>query len=160
MALLRSREAFPCCVLCVVCCVLHVWPAAEEAVLDDLDDEAGRLLLAHRRVEALPGGQVKHDTKHETTFNSPPERRNTRPRPSRLTVIYTGSFFKKSGGTHNSLEQLDGLSSEAGEAGVQHQRNQGNHRVHVGTVRREKEHPIRRLPGCLEASQTGCDSRE
>ena len=44
--------------------VSDFWPAAEEAVLDDLDDEAGRLLLAHRRIEALPGGQVNHYTKH------------------------------------------------------------------------------------------------
>lgn len=31
-----------------------------------------------------------------------------------------------------SLEQLDGLSSEAGQASVQHERYQGDHRVHVG----------------------------
>lgn len=32
----------------------------------------------------------------------------------------------------DSLEQLNGLSSEAGEASVQHECYQGDHRIHVG----------------------------
>lgn len=36
--------------------------------------------------------------------------------------------------THpHSLEQLDSLSSEAGQASVQHERNQGDHSIHVGS---------------------------
>lgn len=36
--------------------------------------------------------------------------------------------------THaDSLEQFDGLSSEAGEARVQHEVHQGDHGVHVGS---------------------------
>lgn len=32
-----------------------------------------------------------------------------------------------------SLKQLNGLASEAGEASVQHERYQGDHRIHVGS---------------------------
>lgn len=44
---------------------------------------------------------------------------------------FVGSFTHKQT-LLDSLEQLNGLSSEAGEASVQHERYQGDHRIHVG----------------------------
>lgn len=44
---------------------------------------------------------------------------------------FVGSFTHKQTLLY-SLQQLNGLSSEAGEASVQHERYQGDHRIHVG----------------------------
>lgn len=39
----------------------------------------------------------------------------------------------------HSLEQLNSLSSEAGEASVQHERHQGDHGVHVGSAQPHRD---------------------
>lgn len=48
-----------------------------------------------------------------------------------LLPSFVGSFKHKQTLLY-SLEQLNGLSSEAGEASIQHERYQGDHRIHVG----------------------------
>lgn len=93
-------------------------PVAEEAVLDDFDDFGGCVFLAHAGVEPLPGCGVKRSLSHNT---------------------HTASQAETCHSAH-SLQLFDGLSSEAREASVQHERNQGDHSVHVGPGSAENTH--------------------
>lgn len=88
------------------------WPVAEEAVLDDFDDEGSCIFLTQTRVESLPRNEER-DGKWYSVY---------------LSSLTSACSFTQP----HSLKQFDGLPPEAGQACVQHECYQGHHSIHVG----------------------------
>lgn len=80
------------------------WPVAEEAVLNDFDDEGSCIFLTQTRVEPLPRCEERDGKWYSGCLFS-------------FTLAHACKH------TPDSLQQFDGLSSEAGETSVQHECN-------------------------------------